>query len=40
MLVKRELPIPDYLLNNIIEQMRIAENQDNNEEKLLFKTRI
>lgn len=34
---KRELPIPDYLLNNIIEQMRIAENQDNNEEKLLFK---
>lgn len=34
---KRELTIPDYLLNNIIEQMRIAENQDNNEEKLLFK---
>ena len=34
---KRELPIPDYLLDNIMEQMRIAENQDNNEEKLLFK---
>ena len=30
---KRELPIPDYLLNNIIEQMRIAENQDNIKSK-------
>lgn len=34
---KRELPIPDYLINSIMEQMRIAENQDNNDEKLLFK---
>jgi len=34
---KRELPIPDYLMNNIMEQMRITENQDNNDEKLLFK---
>lgn len=34
---KRELPIPDYLMNSIMEQMRIAENQDNNDEKLLFK---
>ena len=34
---KRELPIPDYLMNSIMEQMRIAENQDNNYEKLLFK---
>lgn len=34
---KRELPIPDYLMNSIMEQMRISENQDNNDEKLLFK---
>ncbi len=34
---KRELPIPDYLMNSIMEQMRIVENQDNNDEKLLFK---
>lgn len=34
---KRTLPIPDYLIPPIIEQMRIAENQRNNEEKLLFK---
>lgn len=34
---KRTLPIPDYLMSSIIEQIRIAENQNNNEEKLLFK---
>ena len=34
---KRILPIPDFLYPHIIEQMQIAENQVNNEEKLLFK---
>ena len=34
---KRTLPIPDYLINPIMEQMAFAENQNNNEEKLLFK---
>lgn len=34
---KRTLPIPDYLMDSIMEQMRIAENQENNDEKLLFK---
>lgn len=34
---KRVLPIPDYLLEPIIEQMKLAEKQNNNEEKLLFK---
>lgn len=34
---KRTLPIPDYLLSSIMEQMIIAENQTNNDEKLLFK---
>lgn len=34
---KRVLPIPEYLINSIIEQMKIAEKQENNEEKLLFK---
>ncbi len=34
---KRVLPIPEYLINSIIEQMKIAEKQGNNEEKLLFK---
>ena len=34
---KRSLPIPDYLLSSIMEQMIFAENQNNNEEKLLFK---
>ena len=34
---KRTLPIPDYLMGSIIEQMNIAENQVNNEEGLLFK---
>lgn len=34
---KRSLPIPDYLLSSIMEQMILAENQNNNEEKLLFK---
>lgn len=33
----RVLPIPEYLINSIIEQMKIAEKQENNEEKLLFK---
>lgn len=34
---KRTLPIPDYLLSSIMEQMIIAEKQINNNEKLLFK---
>lgn len=34
---KRILPIPDFLYPYIIEQMKKAESQNNNEEKLLFK---
>ena len=34
---KRVIPIPDFIYPHIIEQMQIAENQENNEEKLLFK---
>ena len=34
---KRTLPIPDYLITSIMEQMVLAENQNNNDEKLLFK---
>lgn len=34
---KRILPIPDFLYPYILEQMKIANNQVNNEEKLLFK---
>jgi len=34
---KRILPIPDFLYPYIVEQMKIADTQINNEEKLLFK---
>lgn len=34
---KRILPIPDFLYPYIVEQMRIADKQPNNDEKLLFK---
>ena len=34
---KRVLPIPDFLMDSIMEQMRLADSQINNEEKLLFK---
>lgn len=34
---KRLLPIPDFLMDSIMEQMRLADSQINNEEKLLFK---
>lgn len=34
---KRILPIPNQIYKYIIEQMKIAENKENNEEKLLFK---
>ena len=34
---KRIVPIPDFIFPYIVEQMKIAENQENNEEKLLFK---
>ncbi len=34
---KRILPIPDFLYPYIIEQMQIANNQKNNDEKSLFK---
>ncbi len=34
---KRLIPIPDFMMPHIIEQMKIANNQDDNPEKLLFK---
>ena len=34
---KRIVPIPDFIYPYIIEQMQIADKQENNEEKLLFK---
>ena len=34
---KRVVPIPDFLYPYIVEQMKRAESQENNEEKLLFK---
>lgn len=34
---RRILPIPNFLLPYFIEQMKIANSQENNEEKLLFK---
>ena len=34
---KRILPIPDFLYPYIVEQMQFANEQINNEEKLLFK---
>ena len=34
---KRVVPIPDFILPYIIEQMKIADAQHNNDEKLLFK---
>ena len=33
----RVVPIPDYLYAHIVEQMKIADKQENNPEKLLFK---
>ena len=33
----RTLPIPDFLYPYVLEQMKIADEQINNEEKLLFK---
>ena len=36
---KRILPIPDILYPYIIEQMQIANSQENNDEKLLFKSK-
>lgn len=34
---QRAVPIPEFLMEYIIEQMQIANNQLNNDEKLLFK---
>ena len=34
---KRVVPIPEFIYPYIIEQMRLADNQEYNEEKLLFK---
>lgn len=34
---KRIIPIPDFIYPYIIEQMQFANNQINNEEKLLFR---
>lgn len=34
---KRILPVPDFLNSYIIEQMQVANNQERNDEKLLFK---
>ena len=36
---RRIVPIPDFLYPYIIEQMQVANSQENNEEKLLFKPR-
>ena len=33
----RIVPIPDFIYPYIVEQMQIADNQENNKEKLLFK---
>ena len=33
----RQVPIPEFLMDSIMEQMEIADNQLNNEDKLLFK---
>ena len=33
----RVVPIPDFIYPYIVEQMKIADSQENNEEKLLFK---
>ena len=33
----RTVPIPEFIYPYILEQMRVANNQNNNEEKLLFK---
>lgn len=34
---KRTLPIPDYIFPCIVEQLNFSKEQENNEEKLLFK---
>lgn len=34
---KRVIPIPEFLYPYIVEQMKVAQAQENNEEKLLFK---
>ena len=34
----RILPIPDFLISTLMDQMSLAEDMDNNEEKMLFKT--
>lgn len=34
---KRIVPIPEFLYPHIIEQMKVSNNMDNNDEKLLFK---
>lgn len=34
---KRIVPLPDFLYPYVVEQMQIADTQENNEEKLLFK---
>ena len=34
---KRSVPIPDFLIESLIDQMKFSQNQNNNEERLLFK---
>lgn len=34
---KRNIPIPEFLIDSIVEQMKFAKNQNNNTEKMLFK---
>ena len=34
---KRNIPIPEFLIDSIVEQMKFAKNQNNNIEKMLFK---
>ena len=34
---KRILPLPEFLVDTIVEQMKLSETWNNNEEKMLFK---
>ena len=34
---KRNISIPEFLIDSIVEQMKFAKNQNNNTEKMLFK---
>ena len=34
---KRNISIPEFLIDSIVEQMKFAKNPNNNTEKMLFK---